>query len=107
MEDVKWHRNEINQHKMFRGFQCDCCGGGKNGLRRRRRAPKYLLRALAQGKKVHHYPLHTVQPHDDDEEVEIPIYGLSSWKKTMKKDIIDKGGATDFQTPQYEIRQGH
>ncbi len=79
--NVKWHRKEINRHKMFGGFQCDCCGGGKNGLRRRRRTPKYLLRALSQGKKVHYYPFHTPQ-NDNDGQI---IYGLSSWNKTRHR----------------------
>ena len=88
--DVKWARNEVNKHKGYGGWQCDCCGHGKNGLRRHRRAPKYMLKALAQGKKVNHYPFPHFPPLKDsieDLRDEDPNYipGVSSWKKTLNK----------------------
>ncbi len=85
--DIEWVCKP-NQHKGFHGLQCECCSGGKNGLRRRRRAPKYMLRALAHGKKVHHYPF----PHYswvENDEYNRYIPGLSSWKKTLKRRPID------------------
>lgn len=78
--EVKWARGEINKHKGHGGLECDCCGHRKNGQRRRRRAPRYMLRALAQGKRVNYYPVHHSQPEDGEY-----IIGLSSWKKTLQR----------------------
>jgi len=80
MEEIKWPRNEVNKHKGHGGLQCECCGHNKNGLRRRRRSPRYMLRALAHGKKVHYYPLYQSPIIDDDH-----VPGLSSWKKILKR----------------------
>ena len=92
--EVTWARNEVNKHKGHGGWQCECCGHGKNGLRRRRRAPRYMLRALAQGKKIHYYPFphfsppYTPPPYEENEAEEDEtkyVLGLSSWKKTLKR----------------------
>jgi len=90
--EITTSRNKINQHKGYGGFQCDCCAHGKNGLRRRRRAPREMLRALAQRKKVRYYPWQWAPP---DLSFHLPgespprdrlfIPGLSSWKKTLKR----------------------
>jgi hypothetical protein len=101
-DDLKLARSEKNRHKMFGGLQCECCAGGANGLRRRRRAPRHMLRALAQQKQVRHFPFGypTLPPPSPcepewsndpwkDEIISYHISGLSSWKKTLRRKSVE------------------
>jgi hypothetical protein len=81
MEGVRWPRAEINRYKRS-PLRCDCCGYTKGGRRRRRGTPRYVLKALVQGKDVAHYPLHTAEPEYGY------VKGLSRWKKTLHRQKI-------------------
>jgi hypothetical protein len=71
----KWRRN-----------RCVCCRPGTSNPKE----PRYLLKALAYGKRVNYAPFHSTWCIKDElvdhcDRDYVP--GLSRWKKTMKREI--------------------
>jgi hypothetical protein len=77
----------------YRNDRCACCRSHKHGARK---CPKFVLRALVQGKQLNHVPFHVFVYINDEEPGKTMVTGryqsgLSRWKRTWaKKDAINK-----------------